>query len=64
MRDADGISLIDLANNTNLDLFILYGIYDNCIKINEEIAIKLSTYFYMTSVRTWLKLQRDFDKNN
>ena len=64
MCDADGISLIDLANNTNLDLSILYGIYDNCIKINEEIAIELSTYFYMTSFRTWLKLQRDFDKNN
>lgn len=64
MCDAYGISLIDLANDTNLDLSILYEICDNSIKINEEIAIELSTYFYMTSVRTWLKLQRDFDKNN
>ena len=64
MCDAYGISLIDLANDTNLDLAILYEICDNSIKINEEIAIKLSTYFYMTSFRTWLKLQRDFDKNN
>lgn len=64
MCNADGISLIDLANDTNLDPYILYGICDNSIKINEEIAIELSTYFYTTRVRTCLKLQRDFDKNN